>query len=191
MNMNIADHYWSIAGSTTQVYQSKSNTMVASGDANYVAWQTANGQATPIVNEVELADAVRSNGSRLPSWLFNAASFIQPALSTYSKDQLKAYASDARWRKEQGGITLTSGMPIKTDDRSQAKINGIRLVTQASTQWHAADGSFWSLDDAAVTAMSDELQAHINNCFTISSGVFTDIDAGTTTTLAQIDTAFA
>jgi hypothetical protein len=86
-------------------------------------------------------------------------------------------------------------MPIKTDDRSQAKINGARHAAEEdasfTTEWHAADASFHHMTSADVIAMSDELQAHIDNCFTTSSTVAAGIDAGTTTTLDQIDAAFA
>jgi hypothetical protein len=192
--MNIADHYWIIGGSASDVYQSKSNTLVAVGDADYVAW-SAIYVPTPIASETELAGALQANGSQLPAWLFTAPSFIQPTPTTYSPEQLKAYTADARWRKEQGGLTLTSDMPIKTDDRSQAKINGARVVAEnnasLTTQWHAADGTFYDLTAAQVITMSDELQAHIDNCFAISADTSSQIDGGTITTLAQIDAAFA
>lgn len=193
--INVATHYWIIGGDTTNgVYSSASNTMVPLDDADYVAWSATN-QPSPIINEQELADAVRANGSQLPAWLFNAPSFIQPTPTTYSQDQLNAYCVDSRWRKEQGGLTLTSGMPIKTDDRSQAKINGMRVVAEnnaaLATQWHAADGANYPMTAAQAITMSDELQAHINNCFQISSDTSAEIDAGTITTLAQIDAAFA
>jgi hypothetical protein len=92
-------------------------------------------------------------------------------------------------------MVLASGMPIATDDRAQAKINGAVLAATAdpnfTTQWHAADGSYWALDAAAITAMSNELQTHINNCFTTSSQTMAGIADGSITTLAQIDSAFA
>jgi hypothetical protein len=114
----------------------------------------------------------------------------QLTATTYSKAQLTGYTADARWRKEQGGLTLASGMPIITDDRAQAKINGARIAALA-TKWYAADGMFYDLTSAQVIAMSDELQAHINNCFVIAADVQAQITAGAITTCEQVDAAFA
>jgi hypothetical protein len=195
MTINFFDHYWIIGGDTTNgVYSSATNTTVPVDDAAYVAWAAIN-TASPIASEAELAGVIKSYGI-LPAWLFLAAdTFIQPTPTTYTPEQLKAYTADARWRKEQGGLTLVSGIPIKTDDRSQAKINGARGVAESNasltTQWHAADDAFYDLTAAQVITMSDELQAHINNCFAISADMRDQITAGTVTTLAQIDAAFA
>jgi hypothetical protein len=203
-SVNVAGHYWIIGGSTTEVYSSASNTMVPVADADYVAWCEFK-TASSIASEAELADVLQTYGAPLPAWLFNAPSFIQPAPTTYSKDQLVAYNADARWRKEQGGLTLTSGMPIETDDRAQAKISGVMLAakyppvaTKAppggapafTTQWHAADGSIWHLDAAMITAMSGEYQTHINLCFAASQATLDGITNGTVTTLEQIDAAY-
>ena len=108
---------------------------------------------------------------------------------------LESYCIYKRWLKEQGGLTLTSGMPIDTDDRSQAKINGVTLEANANasftTHWHAADGTYWPLVNTDITSMSSQLQAHINNCFTILAQTMTSIGNGSITTLAEIDAAFA
>ena len=107
---------------------------------------------------------------------------------------LQSYTVYKRWRKEQAGITLSSGMPIKTDDRAQAKITGVYNAQQvnpaAVTPWHAADGAIYNLDAAAMEAMNLELLAHINDCFSISDDCIAQIEAGTITTHAQIDAAF-
>jgi hypothetical protein len=85
-------------------------------------------------------------------------------------------------------------MPIKTDDRAQAKINGAAIAStndaSFATQWQAADGSYWPLDQAGVAAMSTELQAYINQCFTTSKATMDGIDGGTITTRTEVDAAF-
>lgn len=203
--INFANHYWIVAGSTTEVYASKTNTYVATDDADYVAW-TAARAASPIASEAELAEVLQGRSIALPAWLLNAPSFVQPTPDTYSKDQLKAYCYDARWRKEQGGITLASGMKIETDDRAQAKISGAMLAakyppapTKAppggggpafTTKWHAADGTIWPLDTPGIVAMSGALQSHIDQCFDASSATVDAIEAGTITSLEQINQAF-
>jgi hypothetical protein len=50
---------------------------------------------------------------------------------------------------------------------------------------------FYDLTSAQVIAMSDELQAHINNCFVIAADVQAQITAGAITTCEQVDAAFA
>ena len=190
----ISNHYWIIGGSSTEVYSSATNTMVPVDDADYVAWAAIN-LTTQIANEGDLASVLQAHGTALPAWMFEADSFIQPTPDTYSQDQLGAYTTYSRWVKEQGGITTTAGMPILTDDRSQAKINGARLVSEGrsdlTTSWHAADGSFNDMTSADIIAMSDDLQTHVNNCFAISSDVHAQIAFGAVTTLEQIDAAFA
>ena len=192
---NIKNHYWIIGGATGEVYSSKTNTLVPLDDAAYVAWtQQGDNFASPIANEAELAAVLKTYNAPLPAWLYNAPSFIQPTPTSYSKDQLKAYARDRRWRKEQGGLTLSSGMPILTDDRAQAKVNGVMAAAARNagfaTKWHAADGSVHDMTAAQCIAMSDELQAHIDGCFAISAEVVNQIDAGAITTRDQIDAAF-
>jgi hypothetical protein len=125
---------------------------------------------------------------------------LQAVLDAYGKfASLNAYNLNARWLKEQGGMTVTGlsvgSVPIKTDDRSQAKINGMwieaSLKGNFSTNFHAADGNFYVLNDADVLSLSTQLQAHINNCFTTSSTVVTGITNGTITTRSQVDQAYS
>ena len=192
--INHRAHYWAIAGSTTEVYSSAANALVPIADPDYMAWTAAKGEPTPIDSEEELAEVLKPHAVVRP-WLFNAPSFIQPAAGVYDAGQLKAYSDDARWRKEQGGIITTQGFPIKTDDRAQAKITGVYSASLAVpavvTPWRAADGLIVQLDAAGMAAMNDDLLTHINNCFAISADNYAAIDAGTMTTLDEIDAAFA
>ena len=52
-------------------------------------------------------------------------------------------------------------------------------------------GEIALLDAEAIIAISDAVGAHINNVFGIYSQVLPQIQDGTITDLAQIDTAFA
>ena len=201
----VSNHYWVVGGSTADVYSSATNTMVPVTDQSFVDW-SANRTPSTVPNEEELGGVLKTHGTSLPLWLFNAPSFIQPTPGTYSKDQLKAYSGDARWRKEQGGITLASGMPIETDDRAQAKISGAMLAAKYppasakappggggitfTTKWHAADGTFWPLDTPMIEAMSGALQSHIDLCFEAAAATYDAIEAGTITTLEQINASF-
>lgn len=107
---------------------------------------------------------------------------------------LSAYAADARWRNETGGITI-AGVPVATDDRSKQMIIGARVAADAdpnwTSQWVGADGAIYPIDAAAIIAISNAVQAHVNACFATFATVKAEIDAGAITTTAEIDAAFA
>lgn len=111
-----------------------------------------------------------------------------------SKASLIAHAADVRWRKEVGGVTV-AGLPVATDDRSKQMIIGARIAADFdadwTTQWVGADGSIYPIDAAAIVAISDAVQAHVNACFAAYASVKADIDGGIITTTAEIDAAFA
>jgi hypothetical protein len=189
--INPLAHYWIIGGAATDVYSSATNTMTPVDDPAYVAWGR---QATPIPSEAELAEVLKPYfADRV--WLFRADGFIQPTPTTYTVSQLKAYSDDARWRKEQGGLTTTAGFPIMTDDRAQAKITGAYTASviqpEVVTPWRCADGVVRPLDAAGIAAMNNDLLTHINNCFGVSEDNYIAIDAGEMTTREEIDAAFA
>jgi hypothetical protein len=185
--------FWDIATHTqdSNVYASDRNIYVDPSDAGYQKWQAAYGPATSIGSEVEVWNFMKD---LLPAWLFDGTTFSQPAEGQYTTTQLHAYQMLTRYNTEQSGITLTSGMPIMTDDRSQGKINGAWIAatgdSKFTTQWHAADGNFYPMDATAVISMSTQLQAFIDTCFNTSDTVAAGIDNGSITTLAQIDNAF-
>jgi hypothetical protein len=189
------NNYWTVGGS--QLYFSGKNIYVPTSDADYVTWLESHSAPHNLADEAELWGVISNmDPSYLPDWLFDGTTFVQPAEGVYSTMQLKSYTTFSRWKKEQGGLTLTSGKPIKTDDRSQAKINGAKLMAIDKTTtynpfWHFADDSIAQLAATDVINMSNDLQTHIDHCFTISAQTKSEIDAGTVTTLAQIDAAFA
>jgi hypothetical protein len=195
--MNVADHYWIVGGSTTDVYQSKTNTLVAVGDAAYVAWAATN-LAAPIANENELAVMVRANGLQLPEWLFlSADTFIQPTPTTYSKGQLAAYSADARNRHATGGMIITSLSPVPflTDTTSRNTINSSFQYSQANpahiTNWKMSDGTFIPLNNTQMATLNNDVTVFVQSCFTCESTNLTAINGGSMTTLAAIDAAYA
>lgn len=186
------NHYWIIGGSKTKVYSSKSNTLVPVDDSQYVEWMGLGGNATTI-NSVEDLQGVLAPMKVLPDWIFNAPSFIQPESQGYSKEQLKAYAADARWRKEQSGINL-GGLQISTDDRSKALLLGARMSAEKnpnfSTKWVGKDKKRNNLNAAAIIEVSDAVSDHVSNCFSIYDSVCSGIEGGTVTNLDQINSVF-
>jgi hypothetical protein len=85
--------------------------------------------------------------------------------------------------------------PIAMDDRSQTKILGARVAASANpnwqTVWSGADGGSHPLEAAAMIAISNAVEAHINGVFVTFAGVKADIEAGEITTTDEIDAAFA
>lgn len=150
-----------------------------------IAW--SDGQATVTRFPILAGDVA----ARFEAWRTAGgvpAPFVPPAID------LVAYAADRRWRKETGGITL-AGMPIATDDRSKLMIMGARMASQSdsawSTVWIGADGSAFPIDAPTIVQISDAVAAHVNACFATFVEVKAAIAAGTITTPAQVDAAFA
>lgn len=106
---------------------------------------------------------------------------------------LVAYAAEARWRREVDGVTV-AGAAIATDRESQAMIAGAHAYVQANPaatiKWKA-EGGFVTLDSTAVTAIALAVGAHVQACFAAEADVLAAIEAGTITTPAEIDAAFA
>lgn len=110
-----------------------------------------------------------------------------------SRASLIAHAADARWRKEVGGITV-AGVPVSTDDRSKQMIIGACIAADAdpnwTSQWVGADGVVYPVDATAIVAISNAVQAHVNDCFATFAVIKGDIDSGEITTTAEIDALF-
>jgi hypothetical protein len=170
---DFSNHYWFVADDQNNVWSSARAMSVPASDADYVAWVESGLQTSQIGSMEELE-----------RWF----------AEHHPPGSLRTYCIYTRWRKESGGMTLTSGMPIKTDDRAKARISGTFAAAQANpaftTQWHAADHTVHALDKAAIDAMSNELQAFIEDSFAVSADVLAQIEAGTITTREQIDAAF-
>jgi hypothetical protein len=181
------DWYWIVGGSTTQVYSSLRNAYVPITDAAYVSWLGINKGAPNILSENDIWYYVNDV---VQPWLYNGTTFAQPSATTYTKDQLKAYAAQERFNKETGGI-MVSGMPVVTDRESQGLINGAySMATHDSTfttKWKAGPGTFITLDAPTIIAVATAVGAHVAACFSAEATVNASINAGTTTTLAQID----
>ncbi len=108
--------------------------------------------------------------------------------------ELQAYASDKRWRKETGGITVGE-ITVSTDDRSKMMLMGARVHAASdpgfTTQWKTTDGSFAILDATTINALSAAVLAHVDACFAREAEVQAAILEGEVETTAAIDEAFA
>ena len=187
--------FWIVAGDQNRVYSSAVNRYVPIDDAAYQSFLGTSALPTRITSEADLAEVLRHHAPGLvPDWLFSAPSFVQPSPDAYGAAQLKAYAADARWRREVAGIAF-AGIAVATDDRSKQMLMGARIAAEAdadfTTKWAAVDGTVHDLDAAEIIALSNAVLAHVNACFIIYSALVAQIESGAITTTEAVDAAMA
>lgn len=171
------DHYWIVSGDETRVWSSARAAYVPADDAGYAAWREMGRVATRIATDQDLTDVLAVYGLRGPVV------------------DLVAYAAAARWRRETGGTTW-SGWPVHSDDRSQAKIVAELAAIDRGERsdpdgWKFADGVFRLVSNADFAALAVAVRDHVRACFSAEAAVLAGIAAGTITTMAEIDAAFA
>lgn len=105
---------------------------------------------------------------------------------------LKAYASDKRWQVEVGG-TVAGGITIPTDDRAKTMIGRAARTGSAvpSTPFIVGGVNYGVLTKAQFEALDAAVDVHIAATFETLAAVIAAIDAGTITTTAELDEAFA
>lgn len=135
---------------------------------------------TTLSTEAALRDVLAAAGvpDLAPSTLMSAA-------------ELKAHAADRRWRKEIGGTTV-GGTAIQTDDRAKVLLVGAALsMADEATAPFVLGGASVTLTGAQFKALYAGLVAHVQACFATQTAVLAAIEAGSITTRAEIDAAFA
>jgi Domain of unknown function (DUF4376) len=107
---------------------------------------------------------------------------------------LTSYTVQKRWEKEVGGITI-GAIPVATDDRPKTMIIGARVKAEKdaafTTPWKGANGEFVTIDATTIIVISNAVLAHVATCFAIEDAVLSGIAAGTISSVAEIDAAFA
>ena len=79
------------------------------------------------------------------------------------------FLADYRWQRETGGVTLSSGVRIHTDQNTQSKITSMILGLSSGLvvepiSWKAQNG--WvSLSQADMFAMAGAVTKHVRKCF--------------------------
>ena len=150
-------------------------------NAAYFGSLTANTKAA--YDALEWLDA-----RAMPTW-----GDIEAEAAATAKAGLVAYAADARWRKEIGGLDV-GGTNVATDRGSQAMIAGadayLQISPEATIRFKAA-GGFVTLDAEAMRAVALAVGAHVQACFALEADVQAAIEAGTITSTGEIDDAFA
>lgn len=108
---------------------------------------------------------------------------------------LQEYAAAKRWEKEVGG-TVWNGWPVLSDRESQSKIIAEAVAIEKGERadgdpWKFADGEFRSLTNEQMDDLAAAVRLHVRNSYGIEAQVLAAIEAGSITTEAQINAAFA
>lgn len=104
---------------------------------------------------------------------------------------LMAYAKQARWTYETGGVTV-GDMHVATDDRAKTLI---LLLAQGAgsdfeTVWHDMTGKTYRLDLKGIQDLAQGITTHIADAFKRFDMARSGIEAGQIVTEAQIDAIF-
>lgn len=141
-----------------------------------------------------VATLVEVSSSVKEGWVRDGGGFVAPGPVETTKEQLAAYAATCRRRSEIGGMSF-GGKAVATDAESQTKVLGARVAANAdpafTTPWFGDDGVPVLLDATAIVALSDAMLAHVQGGFVTRAALLDQIAAGTVTTFAEIDAAFA
>lgn len=170
MPFDFSDWFWIVDGDPSRLWSSAAAGFVTADDPDYLSWAARSGGPTSIGSLNDLAG------------LF-ARHFPAGMLSTY--------AAAKRYIVETGGIVV-SGVAVATDDRSKTMLLGARVKADAdvdfTTEWKTPDG-FLSIDAITIVAISDAVLAHVDACFATEASVLSAIEAGTISSIAEIDAA--
>ena len=139
------------------------------------------------------AEFVACEASVQQGWTYDGKAFAAPAPAVFTSVDLRAYAASARYARETAGITVGTA-PIATDRDSQGMITGAWAAAQInpsiSVAWKTTSG--WvSINAAQIEAIATAVLNHVQACFAAEQQVDAAITAGTVTTTAQVDAAFA
>jgi Domain of unknown function (DUF4376) len=111
---------------------------------------------------------------------------------------LTYYAANVRFNRASGGVTVTglSAIPFLTDTVNRNTINSAWSYSQAQTgtysvQWKMSDGSWVTLSKAQLATLNNDVSDFVEKCFACEKTTIDAVNAGTITTQAQVDSAFA
>jgi hypothetical protein len=118
-------------------------------------------------------------------------------LTPYIKQSLSLYNTASRYRLASGGVIVQSlsAIPFLTDPTTRNTVNSAYQYGQSNpghiTNWKMSDGTFIQLSVAQMTTLNNTMTTFVQTCFTKESTNLASINAGSMTTLAQIDAAYA
>jgi hypothetical protein len=157
-----------------------------------------------ITNDADAAYSTWLSDGNIPSsWPRDLAgnqtnAALQDVLMPYNMFvDLKAYTADARWRRRNAGIKVTSlsSALFLSDEPSVNDINSSYNYGQANPaatfHWKMADGSFTTLNATQITTLHNDILNYVQSCYACESTTIASINGGTITTRAQVDSVFA
>jgi hypothetical protein len=113
-------------------------------------------------------------------------------------DELKAHAADKRRALVNGSTAIDVGtrtIPAWVDAESRGAIMGLVVASGAvpnlTAPWKGADGQFYVLTASEMQALALGMMQYVQSCFAAEAAALDAIDAGTITTLDQVDAAFS
>lgn len=172
-------HDWYWVRDDGSVYSSARQQVVEASNPDYLAW---------VETHIPTRWPADDDGGQTDAALQEV--LTQHELHLSAGSGLRAYAADKRWRVETGGINV-GGAPIATDDRSKTMIMGARIKADADPDYTVGwktEAGFVTLSAAQIVAISDAVLAHVDACFSAEAAVLSDIEDGTITAVAGIDT---
>jgi hypothetical protein len=189
MVFNPTNWFWFI-GDDTKVYASARNIYVDPSDQAYVAWSEGN-HTTTLQDEAEAWYYMKAV---LPNWMFDGTTFVQPGEGAYTPTQLKNYSGVVEDVAANSGM-VAAGIPIGTDPATKRKVADARTAAEADPDYTStivgSDGNLYPVNSTKLIEMSDAVIAYGTVLNDTYATLHTDIDAGTVTTLEQINAAFA
>jgi hypothetical protein len=186
---NARDWYW-LVGDDATVYASGRNIYVDPADQGFADWSAGQSVRT-VPNEAELWPYMKDV---LPVWMFDGTTFSQPAEGTYTHTQLKSYSGVVEDVAANSGM-VAAGIPIGTDPATKRKLADARTAAEADPAFTStvvgSDGNLYPVDAAKIIEMSDAMISFGTVLNDTYATLHADIEAGTVTTLEEIDAAFA
>jgi hypothetical protein len=181
-----ANWYW--LADDGRIYSSSAQNVVNAADAGYIAFVASGRRATRWPSDLA---GVQSNAA-----LVEVIGAYGLALTP--TEALIAYAAAKRYAKETGGTHVTLDgqvVTMPTDRQTQAQFTGAYAFAQVNSaltvQWKLGDGSFVTLTAALVLQVAIAVATFVQAAFATEAAVVAQIKAGSITTTAQIDAAFA
>lgn len=128
-------------------------------------------------------------------WHYDGSTFSAPVPPAPTQSDLLAASAAARWARETGGITVGE-MAVPTDERTQQVLMAAYVMASADPDytiptWKTGPGAFVALDADAILAIAQAVQAHVQACFALNRTTDEAILAGTITSIAEVQAAYA
>lgn len=176
----VAQTYW-IAHSADAV----NSGVLAPGESISTGLDYLETYDSPLVQQQRIALITHNYSAAVVSWL-ETLRLREPA----------AHLADYRWRKETGGLTLTSGVRMQTDRISQSQLTSTLIamaegMVPSPVKWKALSG--WvDMTEADIRAAASEVAEHVAKCFAAEDVVAAQIAADPTINVeAAFDAAYA